>query len=116
MATTDCSSPHGAAISDRDTRYYGGRFFVVHRETVLADLAAQVDQGAAHITFGDPDFFNGPKHGMAIVRELHRMWPALTFDVTIKISHLLAHRALLAELSTRPPGPRPPRLSESWFY
>ena len=79
---------------------YGGRFFVVHRETVLADLAAQVDQGAAHITFGDPDFFNGPKHGMAIVRELHRSWPALTFDVTIKISHLLAHRALLAELAS----------------
>ena len=52
---------------------YGGRFFVIHRETVLADLAALVDQGAAHITFGDPDFFNGPKHGMAIVRELQAL-------------------------------------------
>jgi len=78
---------------------YGGRFFVVNAETVLADVAAQVELGAAHVTFGDPDFFNGPKHGMAIVRELHRRWPALTFDVTIKISHLLAHRALLGELA-----------------
>ena len=79
---------------------YGGRLFVVNAETVLADVAAQVELGAAHVTFGDPDFFNGPKHGMAIVRELHRRWPALTFDVTIKISHLLAHRALLAELAS----------------
>jgi radical SAM superfamily enzyme YgiQ (UPF0313 family) len=79
---------------------YGGRFFVVDAATVLADIAAQVERGAAHVTFGDPDFFNGPGHGMAIARELHRRWPALSFDVTIKISHLIAHRALLAELAS----------------
>jgi radical SAM superfamily enzyme YgiQ (UPF0313 family) len=78
---------------------YGGRFFVIDRETVLADNAAQIAIGAEHITFGDPDFFNGPRHGMAIVRELHRRWPAVTFDVTIKVTHLLAHRAELAELA-----------------
>ena len=26
----------------------------------------QVESGAQHITFGDPDFFNGPTHGMRI--------------------------------------------------
>ncbi|HEV7555961.1 MAG TPA: CUAEP/CCAEP-tail radical SAM protein [Kofleriaceae bacterium] len=79
---------------------YGGRFFVVPAATVVADIAALVEQGAEHVSFGDPDFFNGPGHGMAIVRELHRRWPALTFDVTIKISHLIAHRALLPELAS----------------
>jgi hypothetical protein len=79
---------------------YGGRFFVVDAATVLDDIAAQVERGAAHITFGDPDFFNGPRHGMAIARELHRRWPALTFDVTIKISHLIEYRGYLAELAT----------------
>lgn len=78
---------------------YGGRFFVIDRATVLADIAAQVDAGAQHITFGDPDFFNGPRHGMEILRELHRRWPAVTFDVTIKVSHLLARRAYLPELA-----------------
>jgi len=79
---------------------YGGRFFIVDAETVLADVAALVELGAEHITFGDPDFFNGPRHGMAIVRELHRRWPELTFDVTIKISHLLEHRGYLPELAS----------------
>ncbi len=79
---------------------YGGRFFVIPAETVLADVAALVAAGAAHITFGDPDFFNGPRHGMAIVRALHARWPALTFDVTIKISHLLEYRTYLPELAT----------------
>jgi hypothetical protein len=43
--------------------------------------------GAEHITFGDPDFFNGPSHAMAIVDALHAEFPALTYDVTIKIEH-----------------------------
>ncbi len=81
------------------TPVYGGRFVVVPREVVLADIAAQVEQGARHITFGDPDFFNGPGHAMRIVHELHRRWPALTYDATIKIEHLLEHRRLLPELA-----------------
>lgn len=78
---------------------YGGRFFVIDRETVLADLAAQIWAGARHITFSDPDFFNGSRHGMEIVRELHRRWPTVTFDVTIKVSHLLARPSYLPELA-----------------
>jgi hypothetical protein len=51
--------------------------------------------GAEHITFGDPDFFNGIKHSCRIVQALHDEFPSLTYDVTIKIEHLLEHRALL---------------------
>ena len=32
---------------------------------MLADIRAQVAAGAQHITFGDPDFFNGPTHALA---------------------------------------------------
>jgi hypothetical protein len=68
---------------------YGGHFRIVQREVVIEDIARQVAAGAKHITFGDPDFFNGPGHAIRIVRELHRRWPELTYDVTIKIEHLL---------------------------
>jgi radical SAM superfamily enzyme YgiQ (UPF0313 family) len=77
---------------------YGGRFFVIGRATVLADVEAQVAAGARHITFGDPDFLNGPRHALAIVRELHARFPGVTFDVTAQVSHLLRERAHLAEL------------------
>ena len=77
---------------------YGGRFVAVPREMVLADIEQQVQLGAQHVSFGDPDFFNGPTHALRIVRELHQRWPKVTFDATIKIEHLLQHRALLPEL------------------
>jgi radical SAM superfamily enzyme YgiQ (UPF0313 family) len=77
---------------------YGGRFFIVQPEVVLEDIAQQVAAGAQHITFGDPDFFNGPTHGVRIVRALHERFPHLTYDVTIKVEHLLAHAAQLPTL------------------
>lgn len=77
---------------------YGGRFRIVPREVVLADVRQQVEAGAEHVTFGDPDFLNGPGHAMPIVRALHRAFPDLTYDVTVKIEHLLRHRGLLPEL------------------
>ncbi len=77
---------------------YNGQFRVVQPDVVLADVAALVAQGAEHITFGDPDFFNGPTHAMRIVEALHAAHPALTYDVTIKVEHLLAHRDLLPRL------------------
>nr|WP_081838700.1 CUAEP/CCAEP-tail radical SAM protein [Thermogemmatispora carboxidivorans] len=80
------------------TPVYRGRFFAVPQEVVLADIRAQVEQGAEHITFGDPDFFNGPTHALRIARALHREFPTVTFDATIKIEHLLKHRHLLPEL------------------
>ena len=77
---------------------YGGRFRVVPREVVLADIRAQVAAGAEHISFGDPDFFNGPTHALRIVEAMHAEHPRLTFDATIKIEHLLAQRAHLPRL------------------
>ena len=77
---------------------YDGRFRVVPVDVVLADIAAQVAAGAEHITFGDPDFFNGPRHAIAIVEQLHQRFPQVSYDVTIKIEHLLAERALLPRL------------------
>jgi radical SAM superfamily enzyme YgiQ (UPF0313 family) len=77
---------------------YGGRFFVVQPDVVLEDIARQVEAGAEHITFGDPDFFNGPTHAMRIVAELHRRFPRLTYDVIIKVEHLLKHARHLATL------------------
>jgi radical SAM superfamily enzyme YgiQ (UPF0313 family) len=78
---------------------YDGQFRVVPVEVVLADIRAQVAQGATHITFGDPDFFNGPAHARKIVEALHREFPDLTYDAIIKVEHLLAHRQLLPVLA-----------------
>jgi len=77
---------------------YEGRFRVVQQEVVLEDIRQQVASGARHITFGDPDFFNGPRHAVAIIRELHREFPELSYDVTIKIAHLLKRAELLPVL------------------
>jgi len=77
---------------------YGGRFRVVQPEVVLEDIARQVAAGARHITFGDPDFFNGPTHALRIVTGLHDRFPGLTYDATIKIEHLLTHARLLPAL------------------
>lgn len=81
------------------TPVYGGRFFVVPRAVVLEDIRAQVRAGAEHITFGDPDFLNGPGHALAITRALHDEFPEVTFDATIKIEHIIERRALFGELA-----------------
>jgi radical SAM superfamily enzyme YgiQ (UPF0313 family) len=78
---------------------YDGRFFVVPRDVVLADVRQLVAGGARHVTFGDPDFLNGPRHALAVARELHAEFPDVTFDVTTKVEHLLRHRAALPELA-----------------
>jgi radical SAM superfamily enzyme YgiQ (UPF0313 family) len=77
---------------------YGGRFRVVQADTVAADIAQQAAAGATHITFGDPDFFNAPGHAMRVVRQLHRSFPALTYDATIKIEHLVRYARYLPDL------------------
>jgi radical SAM superfamily enzyme YgiQ (UPF0313 family) len=77
---------------------YGGRFFAIPRNTVLADLRQLVAAGAAHIDFVDPDFLNGPGHALAIAQEMHREFPDLTFNFTAKIEHLVKHASRLPEL------------------
>jgi len=77
---------------------YNGVFRIVPRDVVLADIRQQVAAGARHITFGDPDFFNGVGHAIPLVEELHAEFPQVTYDVTIKVEHLLKHRDLLPSL------------------
>ncbi len=78
---------------------YNGKFFAVQRETVLDEIQKQVAEGATHITFGDPDFLNGPMHGLRILRTMHEVFPDLTFDFTTKIEHILKHRKHFAEFA-----------------
>jgi radical SAM superfamily enzyme YgiQ (UPF0313 family) len=80
------------------TPIYGGRFIAVPRALVLEDIRQQVRAGARHITFGDPDFLNGPTHALRIARALHAEFPEVTFDATIKVEHILKHRTLFPEL------------------
>ncbi len=78
---------------------YDGHFRAVTIDIVLADIDQQVAAGAEHITFGDPDFFNGPTHARRIVEQLHHRHPHVSYDATIKIEHLLKHRDLLPLLA-----------------
>ena len=77
---------------------YQGKFRIVPADVVMEDIRQQVGEGATHISFGDPDFFNGPTHGLRLARALHDAFPDVTFDATIKIQHLIDHAGLLPEL------------------
>jgi radical SAM superfamily enzyme YgiQ (UPF0313 family) len=77
---------------------YQGAFRVVQSEVVIEDIRRQVAAGAQHITFGDPDFFNGPAHALKIVEALHAEFPDLSYDVTIKVEHLLRNVKALSTL------------------
>ena len=77
---------------------YDGVFRIVQRDVVMADVRQQVEAGARHISFGDPDFFNGIKHALELIAEFHREFPDVTYDVTIKIEHLRKHEKELGAL------------------
>lgn len=77
---------------------YAGKFRVVPLEIVLTDIAQQVAAGAQHISFGDPDFLNGPTHALKVAEALHARFPDLSWDATIKVEHLLNHAELLPRL------------------
>src|SRR5271165_5957891 len=77
---------------------YRGQFRVVQRDVVLDDIRQQIPQGASHVTFGDPDFLNGPTHAMRVAGTLHAEFPQVTYDATIKVEHLRKHRDLLRPL------------------
>jgi radical SAM superfamily enzyme YgiQ (UPF0313 family) len=80
---------------------YAGRFFVIPRSVVLDDIRNLVAMGARHITFGDPDFLNGPRHSLRIVESMHEEFPDLTFDFTAKIEHIIKYRDLIPEFARR---------------
>jgi radical SAM superfamily enzyme YgiQ (UPF0313 family) len=78
---------------------YDGRIRIVGADTVLADIEQLVAMGARHITFGDPDFLNGVKHSLRVVRQMHERFPELTFDVTTKVEHVLEHAHVWPEVA-----------------
>lgn len=108
VRTADGRKPAGYTEASRGCKHlcrhcpvvpvYQGQFRILPVEVVLSDVRQQVASGAEHITFGDPDFWNGPTHARRVVTALHAEFPAVTYDVTIKIEHLLQHAALLPEL------------------
>ena len=77
---------------------YNGVFRVISRDVVMADVRQQVAAGAQHISFGDPDFFNGIRHAMELVAAFHLEFPGVTYDATIKIEHLRKYEQHLATL------------------
>jgi radical SAM superfamily enzyme YgiQ (UPF0313 family) len=80
---------------------YEGRFFIIPEDVVLEDIRRQAQAGATHITFGDPDFLNGPGHALGVVRAMNAEFPAMTFDITTKVEHILKRGAVLPELGQR---------------
>ncbi len=78
---------------------YDGRIRIVAEHAVLADVARQVEMGARHITFGDPDFLNGVHHSLRVVRAMHASFPDLTFDCTVKVEHILRRDSIWAEMA-----------------
>lgn len=78
---------------------YAGSLRVVDVDTVLEDIDQQVASGAAHITFGDPDFLNGPAHSLRVIRGMHKNHPQVTFDCTVKVEHILKHADVWDEFS-----------------
>ncbi len=77
---------------------YEGKFRVVQQDVVLEDIRRQIAAGAQHITFGDPDFLNGPTHAERLVEALHAEFPQISYDATIKIEHLRQHSEMLPVL------------------
>ena len=81
------------------TPVYAGRLRLNGAATVLADIDQQAQVGAEHITFGDPDFLNAPQLAMDLLRTSRQRHPDMTYDVTIKVEHLLEHQMLLPEMT-----------------
>jgi radical SAM superfamily enzyme YgiQ (UPF0313 family) len=78
---------------------YDGRIRIVQADTVVRDIERLVGMGARHITFGDPDFLNGWRHSLEIVRAVHERFPELTFDCTTKVEHVLERAGIWAEMA-----------------
>ena len=78
---------------------YDGRTRIVSEEALVEDVAQLVAAGARHVTLGDPDFLNGPHHARRALAALHGAFPELTFDVTVKVEHVLAHRDLWPDMA-----------------
>jgi radical SAM superfamily enzyme YgiQ (UPF0313 family) len=78
---------------------YDGRIRIIDADAVVADVAQQVEAGARHVTFGDPDFLNGVHHSLRVARAVHDAFPDLGFDCTVKVEHILRYPEVWPELA-----------------
>jgi len=77
---------------------YEGRFIAVPVDIVVEDIAQQISAGASHVSFGDPDFLNGPTHALRVIDALKERFPAVSFDATVKIEHIIKHPEVIRRL------------------
>lgn len=78
---------------------YDGRTRPVEEQILLADVQQLVASGAQHLSWGDPDFLNRPAHALAVARAVHDAFPELSFDLTAKVTHILRHDSIWAEMA-----------------
>ncbi len=91
------------ALLNRD--YLLGRFADVvlggEFEGALVALCERVEAGQAAALDAAPslDRLNGPGHALKLVRALHAEFPAVTYDFTAKIEHIVRHRGMFPEFA-----------------
>ena len=79
---------------------FNGSFKTYNLEKILVDVENQVISGAKHISFNDPDFFNGPIHALKVLKNLNTKFPDVTYDSTIKVEHIIKYEKYFKELSS----------------
>lgn len=78
---------------------YDGKVIMVSDDVVIQDVRNLMQQGMTHLTFTDAEFFNAKNHGVRIMRRLHEEFPALTFDFTTRVDHIIEHEDAIKEMA-----------------
>ena len=78
---------------------YDGRIRLATVDSVLASAEAQINAGAVHLSFTDPDFLNAPSHARRVLAALNSRFPTVTFDCTVKVEHIVRHVDVWPELA-----------------
>ena len=78
---------------------FQGSFKTFSEKKIIDDVSNQIELGAEHISFNDPDFFNGPKFSLKILEKLNKKYPLITYDSTIKVEHILKYKDYFKELN-----------------
>jgi hypothetical protein len=79
---------------------HDGRIKIVPVDLVAADADYLYQEGVRHLSITDPDFLNAPVHSMKVLSKLADQHPDMTFDITVKVSHILKHSSIWPELAS----------------
>lgn len=77
---------------------YDGKVIPIKDGIVIQDVRNLMAQGMTHLTFTDAEFFNAKNQGINLLRALHAEFPALTYDFTTRIDHIIEHEDSLREM------------------